>query len=233
MQLENTFTVPMPVDQTWPVLLDVERVAPCMPGATLDSVDGDELLGRVKVKLGPIQITYNGKARFVEKDELARRVVIEASGKESKSAGTASAIVTMSLRERGCETDVHVLTEFTVTGKPAQFGRGAMQEVSAKLIDQFARRLSAELSSGQSLAESAPSDAPEVPAASERGAPHVRRTAVADAENIYPRATGGDPRPTDDSINLLAAAGMPIMKRLVPVAAAVALLLVVLFVWVL
>ena len=91
MQLENSFTVPVPVDEAWRVLLDIERIAPCMPGAALDSVDGDDFTGRVKVKLGPINLTYQGKASFVEKDEAAHKAVIDARGKDQRGNGTAAA----------------------------------------------------------------------------------------------------------------------------------------------
>jgi carbon monoxide dehydrogenase subunit G len=150
VQLENTFTVPLPVDQAWPVLMDVERVLGCVPGATLESVDGDDVVARMKVKLGPILMTYRGIGRFVLKDEQAHRVLIEASGKDSKGAGTANATVDTSLHDRGGVTEVHVLTELKLTGKPAQFGRGAIQEVTSTLIGRFAEALSAELSAEKS-----------------------------------------------------------------------------------
>lgn len=146
MRLEHTFTVPVPVDEAWRVLLDLPRVAPCLPGATLSEVDGDEFTGTVKVKLGPIALTYNGKGRFVERDEAAHRVVIEASGRDARAAGTAAATVTATLADRGATTQVDVTTDLTVTGKPAQFGRGMLADVSGKLIGQFAECLASELS---------------------------------------------------------------------------------------
>ena len=149
MQLENTFTVPVPPDVAWRVLLDVERVAPCMPGATLDSVDGDTINGRVKVKVGPITVTYRGTATFVEKDEANHRAVIDASGKESRGSGTAKASVTTSMQQKGDQTEVKVVTDLNVTGKPAQFGRGVMADVSAKLIKQFADCLAEEIEHDQ------------------------------------------------------------------------------------
>ncbi len=143
MELEHSFTVPVPMERAWDVLLDVERVAPCMPGATLDSVDGDEIHGRVKVKVGPINMTYAGTARFVEKDKHTGVVRLEASGKETKGAGTASAVVRSVLEDKGDHTDVVVLTTLNVTGKPAQFGRGVMNEVGGKLLSIFATNLAA------------------------------------------------------------------------------------------
>jgi carbon monoxide dehydrogenase subunit G len=145
MELEHSFTVPVPKSRAWDVLLDVERVAPCMPGATLDSVDGDEIRGRIKVKVGPINMTYAGTARFVERDEEAGIVTLEASGKETRGAGTASASVKSVLEDHGNETFVKVLTTLNVTGKPAQFGRGVMNEVGGKLLGIFAANLAATL----------------------------------------------------------------------------------------
>src|SRR4051812_2075749 len=148
MKLEHEFTVPTSVDEAWKVLLDVERVAPCMPGATLLTVDGDEFTGTVKVKVGPIQVTYKGQAKFAELDETGHRAVIEATGKEARGSGTAAATVTARMRASGeAATTVSVETELNVTGRPAQFGRGVMEEVAGKLIGQFAKCLSEELAS--------------------------------------------------------------------------------------
>jgi len=143
MELEHSFSVPVPVERAWDVLLDVERVAPCMPGASLDSVDGDSIAGRIKVKVGPIQMTYAGTAKFTERDRDAGVVVLEASGKETRGAGTASASVRSQLEPDGDQTKVTVRTSLTVTGKPAQFGRGVLTEVGGKLIGIFASNLAA------------------------------------------------------------------------------------------
>src|SRR6266542_5346765 len=137
MRLEHSFTVPVPVDTAWDALLDLPRVVPCMPGATLTGVEGDTFTGTVKVKLGPIGLTYRGKGRFVARDEAARRVVIEASGRDTRSAGTASATVTADLTAEGDGTRADVVTDLTVTGRPAQVGRGMLSDVAAKLIGQF------------------------------------------------------------------------------------------------
>ncbi len=139
MQLEHSFTVPVPVTQAWEVLLDIEQIAPCMPGAVLDSIDGDDFTGRVKVKLGPISLTYKGKASFVKKDEATHTAVIDAAGKDQRGNGTAAATVTATLKDQGDSTTrVDVLTDLNITGKPAQFGRGVMVDVGNKLIGQFA-----------------------------------------------------------------------------------------------
>src|SRR5215831_15395641 len=153
MELEHSFTVPVPKHRAWDVLLDVERVAPCMPGATIDSIDGDEIHGRIKVKVGPINMTYVGTARFVERDKEIGVVRLEASGKEIRGAGTASATVRSVLEDRGDQTDVVVLTTLNVTGKPAQFGRGVMNEVGGKLLSIFATNLAATLAEPVEAAE--------------------------------------------------------------------------------
>jgi carbon monoxide dehydrogenase subunit G len=148
VQLENSFTVPVPIDEAWRVLLDIERIAPCMPGAALDTVDGDDFTGRVKVKLGPINLTYQGKASFIEKDEAAHKAVIDARGKDQRGNGTAAAVVTATLAAEGSVTRVDVLTDLNITGRPAQFGRGVMTDVGNKLLGQFADKLAAQLGEG-------------------------------------------------------------------------------------
>jgi uncharacterized protein len=141
VQLEHSFSVPVGVDDAWHILLDIERVGACMPGASIDSIEGDSFTGIVKVKLGPINLTYKGQASFVEKDESARRAVIDARGKDARGNGTAAARVTATLADAGGKTDVRVNTELDITGKPAQFGRGVMVDVGNKLLGQFADEL--------------------------------------------------------------------------------------------
>src|SRR5262245_2560234 len=150
MRLDHEFTVPVPADEAWRILLDLPEVAPCMPGATLTSYDGAEFTGTVKVKLGPISLTYKGKGRIVEQDEAARRAVVEASGRESRGSGTAKATVTASLCPEGDRrTRVEVATDLAITGRPAQFGRGMMSDVGSKLIGQFAQCLAGKLERGE------------------------------------------------------------------------------------
>jgi carbon monoxide dehydrogenase subunit G len=221
MKLEHEFTVPAPVDEAWQVLLDVERVAPCMPGATLLSVDGDEFTGTVKVKVGPIQVTYKGKATFVERDEAAHRAVIEASGKEARGSGTAAATVhTVLVDAGGATTTVKVETDLNVTGRPAQFGRGVMEEVGAKLVRQFAERLAAELAGG-------PATVPE-PVTEPAAEPVTEPVTEPVAERTGPRAVPPPARPTEP-IDLLEVAGGSVAKRLAPVAAVLAVLLLLLW----
>jgi uncharacterized protein len=160
MELEHSFTVPVPEDRAWEVLLDVERVAPCMPGASLDSVEGDVITGRIKVKVGPIAMTYAGTARFTERDPDAHVITLEASGKETRGAGTASATVRSVLESHNGSTHVVVHTTLNVTGRPAQFGRGVMAEVGGKLIGVFASNLAGMLAAEQA-AEPAPLREPE------------------------------------------------------------------------
>jgi carbon monoxide dehydrogenase subunit G len=153
IELDNSFAVPVPPDQAWHVLLDVQRVAPCMPGATVDSVDGDEVTGKIKVKVGPIALTYAGKATFTDKDPVAHSLKVQAAGKETKGAGTATATVLARLDEENGQTRVNVHTSLNVTGRPAQFGRGVMAEVSGRIIEKFSANLAQQLGSGGSVAE--------------------------------------------------------------------------------
>ena len=146
MELDNSFTVPVPPEAAWDVLLDVQRIAPCMPGATVDEVDGDVVTGRIKVKLGPVSLTYRGTANFADRDATARTILVEAAGKEMRGSGTASATVRASLSPNDSDGTVVVIhTTLNVTGRPAQFGRGVMVDVSGKLIEQFATNLAAQL----------------------------------------------------------------------------------------
>ncbi|MEB8341414.1 SRPBCC family protein [Streptomyces endophyticus] len=147
MKLENRLGIPIGVHDAWRALLDVERVAPCVPGATLTGSEGDTHHGRIKVKLGPVGLTYSGTVTFVTRDEESKTVVLEASGRESRGNGTAKARVTCRLNaaDDPDHTDVQVETELTITGRPAQFGRGTLAEVSGALLDRFAENLAAEL----------------------------------------------------------------------------------------
>jgi carbon monoxide dehydrogenase subunit G len=162
MQLEHNFTVAAPLDRAWEVLLDLERMVPCMPGATLTSYEGDEFTGTVRVKLGPVVMTFAGRGRFVERDAQAHRMVIEASGRDTKGAGTASAKINATLRPDGDATGVAVLTDLTITGRVAQLGRGMIADVSARLLDQFTACLAEQLAPPPSGIEPAP-DASSVP----------------------------------------------------------------------
>lgn len=145
MELTHTFTVPVPPEQAFKVLQDIEKIGPCMPGASIDSVDGTAFTGKVKVKIGPIQVTYAGEAEYASVDAEALTATINARGKESRGSGTANAVVKADLKAVEGGAEVHVVTDLAITGKPAQFGRGVMEEVGQKLINQFADCLAGKL----------------------------------------------------------------------------------------
>ena len=147
MDLAHRFAVPTPVEETWAHFQDIASVAECFPGAQVTSAEGTRSAGRCKVKLGPIALVYNGSGTFVEKDETAHRFVVDAKGKDKRGNGTAGAKVTLTMAPRTAGTDVEVLTDLAVTGKPAQFGRGVMQDVSDKLLGQFVACLEQRLGS--------------------------------------------------------------------------------------
>ena len=194
MKLEHEFRVPVPISQAWDVLLDVERIAPCMPGATVESFDGETVNGRVKVKVGPIQVTYNGTARFIEKNEPGRRVTLDASGKEARGSGTAKATIVAVLQGDGDSTKVNVTTDLAITGKPAQFGRGVMVEVGNKLLGRFADCLAEEIgmgSSGDPAGSATADDRPAAEAAAPAGAGGNGASAATGAEALAD-AAGGD-----------------------------------------
>ena len=209
MELQHSFAVPVGVDQAWAVLVDIEQVAPCMPGAALDTVDGDEFTGSVKVRLGPIGLTYKGKARFVEKDEIAHRAVIDAQGKDARGNGTASATVTATLHPQDDGTLVEVNTDLAITGKPAQFGRGVMADVGNKLIGQFADCLAGKLAKADEPAAgpaaATPDSAPQPAAGQAASATTAPEASEAPADEVAP-------------IDLMASAGPAVLKRLAPVA---------------
>jgi len=225
MKLQNSLSIPVPVREAWEVLLDIERIAPCVPGATLTSHDGDRFHGRVKVKLGPVGLTYSGTVAFVSRDEEARTVVMEAAGRETRGGGTAKATVTCALVDRGGSTDVHVDTDLAITGRPAQFGRSTLADGAAALIDQFAANLA------DSLAEPAegPAEPAETPASAEGAAPAGPTEAppppaLFAAPGARPPARG----PAAEPIDLLRSAGGGLFRRVGPAATA-AVLLILLF----
>jgi carbon monoxide dehydrogenase subunit G len=249
VQLENSFTVPAGVDEAWGVLLDVERVAPCMPGATLTGHEGDNFQGTVKVKVGPIAVTYRGTAKFVERDDAAHTVKIDAKGRETRGSGTANATISCTLTPEGTGTKVDVVTDLAITGKPAQFGRGVIGEVAGKVITQFADALAEEISSGQPTAATAAEPAAAEPAAVAAEPAAVAAEAESAASSPPPAAapatqtaTAEPPKPAPapapaaqpdppvrrsaEAIDLLDVAGAPVAKRLAPVAAVVALVLI-------
>ncbi len=280
MEFTNTFTIPVGIDEAFATLTDLEKVAPCMPGAKLETVDGDVYTGRVKVKVGPMSLTYKGKAELVEKDDDAHTARIEARGSEARGGGTANADVTAALTEVEDGTEVVVTTAIDITGKPAQFGRGVMGDVGKKIIDTFADCLArkfdqpepsedddggtdaagAASSNGSSAASDASSndasgDQPMddtmdggetgvTPEGSAADAPAAATPAQAAAASVQtaedtaasvPAAPSTGPRrvadtePEVEALDLMDVAGESITKRVVPVAAGLGL--IALLVW--
>lgn len=211
MELNEEFRVGISVPDAWKVLTDVERIAPLLPGAQLQEVEGDEYRGVVKVKVGPITAQYKGSATFLERDEDAGRVVIKASGRDTRGQGNASATITATMTPDGDSTKVSVVTDLTVTGKVAQFGRGVMAEVSGKLMGQFVQALEADLASSGSDPQSEPS-------ASSNG------SASASVQDGPRRIESKEAEPVD----LLSVAGGSALKRLLPLAGVVLVVLIVL-----
>jgi carbon monoxide dehydrogenase subunit G len=148
MKINNEFTVGVPIQQAWKTMLDLERIAPCLPGASIQGSEGDEYQGTMKVKIGPITASYKGTARFEATDEENRRAVLKATGRDARGQGTASATIVSTLREEGDDTRVKVETDMRLTGRAAQFGRGIAQDVATKMLDQFADCLEREISGG-------------------------------------------------------------------------------------
>ncbi|TDD49439.1 SRPBCC family protein [Saccharopolyspora elongata] len=241
MQMQHQFSVPVPVDVAWKALLDPERVAPCMPGATLTKAEGNEFAGSVKVKLGPVTLLYKGTGTFKDVDEAARRVVIDASGKDSRGSGTAAATVAAVLTPEGDTTAVTVDTDLKVTGKPAQLGRGLISEVGGKILNQFAANLAKRLTEEEPAAPAEEAEA-EAPAASGAAATSAdekaswRVTPAGSHDTAFTSTAKEEPArkadavvtggaaPADEAIDLLGTAGAPLLKRLAPVAVAVVVL---------
>ncbi len=209
IELDNTFTVPVPPEQAWDVLLDVERIAPCMPGASVTAVEGDQIEGQVKVKLGPLSLTYKGTAKFTEKDEANRTISIEATGKETRGAGTASANVqaTLTPAEAG-STLVAIHTSLNVTGRPAQFGRSLLPEVSGKLIAQFASNLEALIAADSPAAEA--TDTPEASGTADDSSGEAVPVTVKPAAPVMKQ---------EEHLNAFKFVVIPVLKRVIPVAA--------------
>jgi uncharacterized protein len=231
MELTNDFRVDVSVPEAWKVLTDLERIAPMMPGAKLTEVEGDEYRGAVKVKVGPITAEYKGKANFVERDEQAGRVVLRASGRDSRGQGNASALITATMTPEGEGTHVSVVTDLTISGKVAQFGRGVLAEVSAKLLGQFVDALHADLAGASTGA------APNGGSGAE-AAPASETTPTNDTMGASEGVTGNGPAPASEvrqvagpevePVDLLSVAGGSTAKRLAPVAVLVVVLLIVL-----
>ncbi|MBI3686182.1 MAG: SRPBCC family protein [Actinobacteria bacterium] len=226
MRLDHEFTIPVPAARAWPVLLDIERIAPCLPGATITRVEGTDFEGKVKVKVGPITVTYTGQASFTDIDDATTRAVIKARGKEARGSGTANATITAQLHDEGETTRVTVRTDLAITGRPAQFGRGVLVDVGAKLLGRFATNLAEQLSVAE-IGEAKTAPATGADADADGGpTPPTGTSSVRAAQATRP----GSHQP-DDAIDLLAAAGLPVLKRVGPILAGVGLVLTVLVIW--
>ncbi|MFZ2176004.1 MAG: SRPBCC family protein [Rhodococcus sp. (in: high G+C Gram-positive bacteria)] len=210
MKIANEFTVSAPIERAWSVLTDLEEVAPLLPGARMTGREGDNYLGTVKVKVGPVTSEFKGKAAFLELDQTDHRAVIDASGRDSRGSGNASATITAQLHEHGAGTRVTVDTDMKIVGKLAQFGSGMLQQVSEKLLGQFADSLEAKLS-GKTVGE-------------------VTAVPVSGAETEGLAALQATPQasPEQPAIDLLELAGVGQWKRYAPVVFAVIAFVVVL-----
>jgi carbon monoxide dehydrogenase subunit G len=237
MELNNDFRVSVGPPEAWKVLTDVERIAPMLPGAQLQEVEGDDYRGIVKVKVGPISAQYKGTATFIERDETAGRMVLKASGRDTRGQGNANALITVNMTPDGTGTKVSVVTDLTITGKVAQFGRGVLADISGKLITQFVDALEADLESGGAVTDAPPPPAAAETAAEDPAAPLTgvinSSPSVAAPEPVTPVASTDGPRridsPEPQPVDLLDAAGGSVAKRLIPVfgvVAALAMLLV-------
>lgn len=221
MKLENEFTVDAPVDEAWGVMLDLERVTPCLPGASLTEQEGDEYKGKMTVRLGPVKQEYNGTVKIEDTDEESHRAVLKADGKDARGQGTASATITSTLQDENGSTRVKVETDMRLTGRAAQFGRGVQQDVARKLLNEFAGCLEKEI-----LGQNVP-DEPEETTASTNGSTD---SPSAESEN------GGQPRrriiQNDEEVEPLdlgAASYEAILKRAAPVAVGTVLLAIVIW----
>ena len=201
MELTNEFEVAVPVAKAWAVLTDIERIAPCLPGAQLREVEGDEYRGVVKIKVGPITASYDGAIRFSELDELAHRAVMKAEGRETRGQGNVSAVITATLTSLGDSTKVVVATDLTISGKVAQFGRGVLADVSAKLLDQFVVNLESTVLV-PSEADAAVSDAPSSDVKKKVRKPRAKPAPKGDSDRAHdgPVPEGGDGVVNNDNL---------------------------------
>ncbi len=205
MDLNHEFIVNVPVNDAWVILTDLERIAPCLPGAQLTEIEGETYRGQVKVKVGPIVAQFKGQASFVSRDDIAHRAMLKGEGRDTTGKGTASAIITAQLTSMTpTSTKCTVVTELTISGKVAQFGRGALADVSDKLLAQFSENLNQLINSSPAPATTATTSAPPAVASQE-----IRKIESAEVAPL----------------DLLGTAGAPILKRAIPVV--VALIVVV------
>jgi carbon monoxide dehydrogenase subunit G len=216
----NEFRVSLPVEQAWALLTDIERIAPCMPGAQLTGVDGDQYDGVVKVRVGPMTVQYKGVASFEERDADRHTAALRARGRDVRGQGNADARITARLVPDGDGTRVTVETHLTITGKVAQFGKGVIEEVSKKLLAQFVDALEAQLAAEKAPA---PAHAPALHGAPESAAPAGQPTAPAVPRTI-------EPAPAVAPLDLMSVARGAVLKRAVPAALALGVV-IALVIW--
>jgi uncharacterized protein len=234
MKLTNEITVPAPIDEAWELMLDVERVAPCLPGASVEASEGDEYKGSMKVKIGPIVSNFDGTLKIDEADEEAHRAVMSAKARDSRGKGSANATITSTLERADEGTRVMVETDLRVTGPAASFGRGVMQDVSAMLMTQFADCLATKLGREAPAPAGADTVAAEAPAGGlEDGEPVARAQALPDDVPKPPPAETPPPTPApepsgDDVLDLGAVGREALGRRAAPPAVGIFVLLVLL-----
>jgi carbon monoxide dehydrogenase subunit G len=220
MEINDSFRVSTPIDATWKVMLDIEGIAPCLPGAQLQEIEGDEYRGIVKVKVGPITAQYKGTARLAEVDEANHRLVIDASGRDTRGQGNAKATIVVTMAAEGAGTKVEVATDLSITGKVAQFGRGVLADVSSKLMGQFVENVERDV-----LSTSGGGDTSHAGGAYEQALEGAVSGTVAGAAAAVsagpPAVTPSGPRKIDSAevapVDLLGVAGAPVTKRLIPI----------------
>jgi carbon monoxide dehydrogenase subunit G len=211
MDLNHQFTVNVPIDEAWVILTDLERIAPCLPGAQLTEIEGDTYRGQVKIKVGPILAQFKGQASFLSRDDVAHKASLKGEGRDTTGKGNASAVITAELTSVSpTSTTCTVHTDLTISGKVAQFGRGALADVSDKLLAQFSENLN-------QLITGAPAPAPSTPATAVAAAP-VETAAPAPSEQPAIRIINS---PEVAPLDLLETAGAPILKRAIPALIAV------------
>ena len=227
MDLNHTFTVAVPVADAWKILTDLERIAPCLPGAQLQEVEGDIYRGVVKIKVGPIQAQFKGQASFVERDDTAHKAVLKGEGRDTGGKGNASALITAEMTAVDADnTSVTVNTDLSITGKVAQFGRGAMADISDKLLGQFVENLNSMiLSGGSTAAHDAPASAPD---AEEAPTPAPQATSEAPSASATAPSTPGVRKidaPEAEALDVLALGGSTIIKMALPIVAIAAVVI--------
>jgi carbon monoxide dehydrogenase subunit G len=220
LKLENEFTVAAPVERAWEVMLDMQRVAPCLPGAAIESSDGDEHVGTMAIKIGPITSRYRGTVRILEADATSRRAVLRAQAKDQRGQGTAAATITSTMEEVDGGTRVRVETDMQVSGPAAQFGRGVMQDVSAKLMGRFAECLANEI--GDAPAAIGDAASAQAPVATGTAGIRLPPGPAAAAAEAAARAGARAARPTETVLDLGEASREALLRRALPLLAVVA-----------